>query len=230
MNDKRPPGLFITGTDTDAGKTYVGALIVRSLVAQGRRVGVYKPAASACRHDPANAANLICDDAVALWEAAGRPGELDAVCPQKFVAPLAPHLAARAEGAELDADRMRSGVEYWRERSDVVVVEGAGGLFSPLGDDELNIQLACDFGWPLVIVAANRLGTIHGVLATVAAARGHSPALPIAAVILSDVTPDDGRDASRATNAAELRKHLARVPVLEVRHGQTALDSNWFVA
>ncbi len=76
----------------------------------------------------------------------------------KFSAPLAPHLAARFEGAELDADRMRSGVEYWlRTERRSPIVEGAGGLFSPLGDDELNIQLACDFGWPIVIVAANRL-------------------------------------------------------------------------
>ena len=65
-------GLFITGTDTGVGKTYVAALIVRTLAATGRQVGVYKPAASGCRRE---GERLISDDALALWNAAGRPGE-----------------------------------------------------------------------------------------------------------------------------------------------------------
>ena len=82
------PGLFITGTDTGVGKTYVAALIARSLAASGRRVGVYKPAASGCPRDPDG--RLVSGDAVALWEAAGQPGELEYVCPQCFAAPLGP--------------------------------------------------------------------------------------------------------------------------------------------
>ncbi|MBL9080470.1 MAG: dethiobiotin synthase, partial [Planctomycetales bacterium] len=133
-------GLFVTGTDTGIGKTHVAAMIARALVAQGKRVGVYKPAASGCTRDADG--NLTSDDAVQLWEAAGRPGDLEHVCPQRFAAPLAPHLAARAEGRELDFDQLRWGLDYWRPRSDVVVVEGAGGLFSPLSDDRLNMDLA----------------------------------------------------------------------------------------
>jgi len=161
------PGLFITGTDTEVGKTYVAALIARSLRAAGRRVGVYKPAASGCREVEGE---LAADDAVLLWEAAGRPGELDRVCPQRFRAALAPHLAAREEGKELDPDLLRTGIEYWRARSDVVVVEGAGGLMSPLGDDEYVADLANDLGFPLVIVARNSLGTINHTLQTLIAA------------------------------------------------------------
>ena len=108
------PGLFITGTDTGVGKTYVAALIARSLVASGRRVGVYKPAASGCIRDAHGC--LVSDDAVALWEAAGRPSDLEHVCPQRFAAPLAPHLAARGEGREIDANLLRSGLDYWRSR------------------------------------------------------------------------------------------------------------------
>ena len=159
----RIPGLFITGTDTGVGKTYVGALIARSLTADGRRVGVYKPAASGCRRENGQ---LVSDDAVALWNAAGRPGDLDRVCPQRFAAALAPHLAARDEGTQIDADRLREGLEYWRRRSEVVVVEGAGGLMSPLGDDDYVAGLAKDFGFPLVVVARNALGTINQTLQT----------------------------------------------------------------
>ena len=89
---RRVPGLFVTGTDTGVGKTYVAALIARSLAAGGHRVGIYKPAASGCRYEDRG---LIADDAVALWNAAGRPADLEHVCPQRFAAPLAPHLAAR---------------------------------------------------------------------------------------------------------------------------------------
>lgn len=215
MNNKRRPGLFVAGTDTGVGKTHVAAMVVRSLRAAGRSVGVYKPAASGCLS--AVDGSLISDDAQTLWEAAGRPGSLDAVCPQRFAAPLAPHLAAEAEGRTLDAELLRRGLDAWLDY-DVVVVEGAGGLFSPLGRDELNIDLAAELGLPLVLVAANRLGTIHATLATLIAAAARAPQLCIAGVVLNDAAPDDGRDASRRTNAAELRR-LIRVPFLaEVAH------------
>ena len=143
-------GLFITGTDTGVGKTYVAALVARALAAEGRRVGVYKPVASGCRRQ---GDRLVSDDALSLWEAAGRPGELERVCPQRFAAPLAPHLAARAEDARVDEEQLRRGLDYWIERSDIVIVEGVGGLMSPLTDDEYVADLAYEFGYPLVVVA-----------------------------------------------------------------------------
>src|SRR5205809_545625 len=71
-------GLFIVGTDTAVGKTFVAARIVGALAWAGLRVGIYKPAASGCRRVDGL---LISDDAIALWEAAGQPGRLNAVCP-----------------------------------------------------------------------------------------------------------------------------------------------------
>ncbi len=170
------PGLFITGTDTAVGKTYVAALIARWLAACGRRVGVYKPAASGCTREAQD--RLVSDDAVTLWEAAGQPGNLERVCPQRFAAPLAPHLAARAEGREIDARLLRSGLDYWRARSDIVLVEGAGGLMSPLGDGEYVADLARDLGFPLIVVSRNILGTINATLQTLIAAAVHRGGLP----------------------------------------------------
>ena len=228
-------GLFVTGTDTGIGKTHVAAMIARALAAQGRRVGVYKPAASGCTHD--SNGSLTSEDAVQLWEAAGRPGDLEHVCPQRFAAPLAPHLAARAEGRELDFDQLRWGLDYWRPRSDVVVVEGAGGLFSPLGDEKLNIDLALALGFPLVIVAENRLGVIHGVLATCNAVSSYNlkyvrHALKIACVILNRPTGHDAKDLSRESNGAELRKHVRCFKVsefVELDHGAAEFPGhvNW---
>jgi dethiobiotin synthetase len=200
MTDKPSRGLFITGTDTEVGKTYVASLIAKALVAAGHRVGVYKPAASGCRQQ---GDRLVADDAVAVWEAAGKPGELSAVCPQCFAAPLAPHLAAREEGKRVDAALLRTGIEYWRDRCDVVVVEGAGGLMSPLGDDHYVADLAEVFGYPLIVVAPNVLGVINQTLQTLITATTFRDGLAVAGVVLNDVRPSPG-DVSVATNRREL--------------------------
>lgn len=204
-------GLFVTGTDTGVGKTVVAALIARRLRDAGLRVGVYKPAASGCRMEQGT---LIADDAVSLWEAAGRPGTLAAVCPQKFAAPLAPHLAARAEGKELDGQLLRDGLKYWQAESDVVIVEGAGGLLSPLGDRDYVADLASDCGYPLIIVARNVLGTIHQSLVTCFAAQHRRGGLPLLGVVLNEVLLSDAEaDPSVLSNAGELQRHLP-VPLL----------------
>jgi len=206
----KTPGLLVTGTDTDVGKTFVAAMIARELVARGVRVGVYKPAASGCVW---REGALVSDDAEQLWNAAGRPGELERVCPQRFVAPLAPHLAAREEGRRLDARLLRDGLEYWHERSEIVLVEGAGGLMSPLGEEEYVADLAEAFGYPLVVVAANRIGAVNQTLQTLIAAAAFGAGLPVAGIVLNDVAPPSDDDPSRASNYAEIAAR-AVAPVL----------------
>ncbi len=215
MQRRQTPGLFITGTDTGVGKTYVAAMIARALDRRGLRVGVYKPVASGCRRQ---GRRLISDDAVALWEAAGRPGSLARVCPQRFAAPLAPHLAARDEGLELDTRRLRCGLVYWRRQSDVVVVEGAGGLMSPLGDDEYVADLAADFGFPLIVVSRNALGTIHQTLQTLIAAAVFREGLEVAGIVLNRPTPASD-DPSLTTNRHELAARAVPPVLAEVAFG-----------
>jgi dethiobiotin synthetase len=165
-------------------------------------VGVYKPAASGCSLDARG--GLVSGDAVALWEAAGRPGDLERVCPQRFAAPLAPHLAARAEGREIDAGLLRSGLDYWRSRCEIVLVEGAGGLMSPLGEREYVADLAGDFGYPLIVVARNVLGTINATLQTLIAASVYRGGLGVAGVVLNHPTRPSADDHSLASNRSEL--------------------------
>jgi dethiobiotin synthetase len=210
-----PRGLFITGTGTGVGKTYVAALIARALYASGRRVGVYKPATSGCE---SRDGSLVSPDAVTLWDAAGRPGAVDQVCPQSFAAPLAPHLAALAEGRRVDPQLLRSGIEIWRATSDIVLVEGAGGLMSPFSDEDYNADLAAEFGYPLVIVAANVLGTINATLQTLIAAHHHRTGLPVAGIVLNSPQATV-EDPSAASNAKELRKRCDVPLVAEVAHG-----------
>ena len=225
MARKRVRGLFITGTDTEIGKTYVGALIARALAEAGHRVGVYKPAASGCSPSEGT---LLSDDALALWEAAGRPRSLEEVCPQRFAAPLAPHLAAEAEGRRLDADLMRTGIEPWLESSDVVVVEGAGGLMSPLGQDEYVADLADDFGFPLVVVARDVLGTINHVLQTLITAATFRDGLPVAGIVLN--RPVSTGDPSTAQNAAEIRRRAVAPLLAELGFGAGAFQPpvDWY--
>lgn len=202
-------GLFVTGTSTGVGKSFVGAMIARCLFEAGKRVGVYKPVESGCRRV---GDQLVAADAELLWNAAGQPGELAKTCPQRFEAALAPPQAAQREGESVDRELLRSGFDYWRARSEFVLVEGAGGLMSPLSDQDYNVTLAADLGLPLLIVAANELGCINATLQTILTARAVAPELPIAGVVLNQVA--EGReDASVESNAEQLRRHCD-VPLL----------------
>jgi dethiobiotin synthetase len=213
-------GLFITGTDTGVGKTRVAAAIARALVQTGMKVGVYKPAASGCGRV---GGKLTSEDAVLLWEAAARPGSLIRVCPQVFVAPLAPHLAAQAEGKRLDETLLRRGIDYWLPRSDIVLVEGAGGLLSPLGEKKCVADLARAFGFPLIVVAPNRIGTINQTLQTLLAAQAYD--LEVAGIVLSDLLPSDLPDPSVLSNPVELASRASAPLLARLGHDATTLDT-----
>jgi dethiobiotin synthetase len=222
-------GLFITGTGTGVGKTYVAALVAAALRAAGMRVGVYKPVASGC---DVCEGMLVSPDAVALWEAAGRAGSLERVCPQMFMTPIAPHLAARAEGNHVDAALLREGLSFWRENSDIVIVEGAGGLMSPISDDDYNADLAAEFGYPLLVVSANELGTINATLQTLVTASTYARAgseeqgagrlpvdgLPVAGIVLNSAR-QNGDDQSVESNADELARRCVAPLLAVVEYG-----------
>ena len=235
MRRKSPPGLFITGSNTAVGKTFVGCQIARGLVKRGFRIGVYKPVASGCDVESAPAMRgglmMVSEDARLLWEAANRPGEFENVAPQSFVAPLAPHLAARAEGRSLDMSILRTGVEYWRQRSDFVIVEGAGGLLCPLGNDQYMADLAADIGYQLVIVAANRLGVIGETLLALHASRTWRRNLHAKAIVLNDVDslPNES-DPSVLSNFEQLVEHAPGVRCTRLPHSEATFepDIDWY--
>lgn len=218
-------GIFITGTDTEIGKTYVAALVVKALVEAGYRVGVYKPVASGCL---LQAQELVSEDALTLWNAAGRPGDLEHVCPQRFAAPLAPNRAAQEEGKRVDPQLLRDGVRYWQDRSDVVVVEGAGGLMSPLSDEDYVADLAYDLGYPLLVVAPNVLGTINHTLLTLITASTFRQGLPVAGIVLNQVRPIP--DASATSNCEELQRHCISPVVASVGWQATKIEPlvDWY--
>jgi dethiobiotin synthetase len=215
-------GLFVVGTDTGVGKTFVASRIAAALAAGGLTVGVYKPAASGCRQV---GNQLVSDDALSLWEAAGRPGPLRHVCPQRFAAPLAPHLAAKVERKEIDGGLLRRGIEYWRRRSDVVVVEGAGGLMSPIGEHDYVADLADEFGFPLIVVVPNQIGAINSTLLTLIAAAHRPRPLPVAGIVLNDVLPPGHRDPAVHSNRLELELRCVPPVLCQLGHAASSFDT-----
>jgi len=220
-------GLFITGTDTGVGKTYVTALIARRLFAMGKRVGVYKPVATGCRRD---GQSLISDDAHELWEAAGRPLRRIDVCPQCFAAPLSPPRAAKAENREVDSVLLRDGIRVWTDSCDIVLVEGVGGLMSPLSDDDYVADLAYDFDYPLIVVAPNRLGVLNHTLLTIVAANTFREGLEVAGIVLNDVVSKSQQDESAMTNDEDLETRAIPPILAHVEFQQKMLpdDVDWF--
>ncbi len=217
-------GLFITGTGTGVGKSYVGAILARRFREAGIRVGVYKPVASGC---DVRDGTLVSADADSLWEAAGRIGSIDRVCPQMFRAPLAPHLAARADGRRVDAKLLREGLEYWLDTSEIVLVEGAGGLMSPISDDDYNADLAAEFGFPLLVVAANQLGVINATLQTLITAATYCDGLDVAGIVLNSISPGED-DASIASNSDEIARRCVPPLLATVEHGgRLEGDADW---
>lgn len=218
---------FVTGTDTEVGKTYCTAKTVERMRECGQRVGVYKPVASGCELRADGERYSV--DATTLWQAAGRPKKMDAVCPQRFIAALSPPRSAAREGTQVDTRLLRDGLAVWCDGEfDVVMIEGAGGLFSPISDDWLNVDLAIEMKrWSdrnkhsleLLLVAPDRLGVLHHVISTARAAE--SAGIPISGLILNrlDESPDD----STQTNAEDLRRWCTIPMVASVRQAKGPL-------
>jgi dethiobiotin synthetase len=227
MADSPIPGLFITGTDTGVGKTHVACRIASWLVRAGYRVGVYKPAASGCT---VRDGQPVADDALLLWQAAGQPGDLKYVCPQRFLAPLAPPLAARAEGRQVDAELLRTGLDVWKGCSDILLVEGAGGLMSPLSDQDYVADLADDLGFPLIVVAPNVLGVINQTLQTLITAFTFREGLTVAGIVLNDLGRDVREDPSVASNYDQLVAHCVPPVLARLDYGSDHFTPpvDWF--
>jgi dethiobiotin synthetase len=207
-----PAGLFITGTGTGVGKTFVAAAIAQLLHHTGRRVGVYKPVATGLGN-PSHA--LAGSDAELLWNASGRTAALHTVCPQHFFAPAAPPVAAAAQGQTIDAALLYRGATHWRDRCDLLIVEGVGGLLCPLTEHSTIADLVADLAYPLVIVARRDLGTLNHTLLTVEVA--HHRGLKLAGVILNTPEPD-GASLAECTNAQELRRRIDCPLLVEFPH------------
>jgi dethiobiotin synthetase len=210
--------LFITGTDTNVGKTHVTCLIARQVIANGVRVAAYKPVCSgAIQHDSSmgQLTPVRWDDIDRLKSAVGGTWPDEILCPQRFLAPLAPPVAARLEGKVVDFELLVKGAERF-EGADLLLIEGAGRWLSPLTLSQTVADLAKALNVPVLIVARAGLGTINHTLLTIESI--HARGLEVAGVVLNEADLS-GTDESVQTNGMEIESR-AGVPVLGiVMHG-----------
>lgn len=161
-------GLFVTGTDTDVGKTVVAAALVRALAARGLRVAGMKPVASGAHGSPSGPRNA---DAEALIAAANVSAPYPEINPYCFEPPIAPHLAAAEAGVEIRREVIREAADALAARVAWLVVEGVGGWRVPLAPGFDVAALAAGFGFPVVLVVGLRLGCLNHALLSAAEIR-----------------------------------------------------------
>ena len=200
--------LFVTGTDTGAGKTFVTASLARRARALGKRVFAFKPIETGCELVDGR---LVGHDQTVITEAAGnwQAGEQRGL--YQFVNPVAPLVAARAEHATIDLDRIAA-VATSAPDVDILLVEGAGGWRVPVNEDADMGALAQRVGAGIVIVGRAILGTINHSLLTIEAVERDG--CTIEAVVLSR-RPDEDRDFA-ASNVEQIRRRWnGRIVVLD---------------
>ncbi len=201
-------GLFITATDTGAGKTFVTAALARWWRREGRSFHVCKPVAT-------GAENGSSADTRLLAEAAGDT-DLRAVTPYTFAVAAAPPVAARLAGMSLRLEDLATAVRRRADDDRAVLVEGVGGLLCPLTERETVADLAGALALPLIVVARRSLGTLNHTLLTVEAAQRRG--LRVAGLVVTATTPVQG--AAEETVIEELSQRLD-VPLLAVLPHQT---------
>ena len=197
-------GVFITGTDTGVGKTLVGTQIITSLRQRGVAVSACKPVESGCK---LVYGELRPADALRYHRALAGTVPLQQICPFRFEAAVAPPLAARMAGTQLTLDELV--IACGSSDENLTLIEGAGGFYSPLAEQALNADLANLLSYPLVLVAANRLGCINHVLLTLEAIQHRG--LEVLAIVLNDSDPA----LALAENLAQLRSLQSR-PVIHL--------------
>jgi dethiobiotin synthetase len=200
---------FITGTDTDAGKTYVTCLLLEALKREGKRAVGFKPF---CCGDRMDAEHLL--------QASAGGVSVNQVNPLWLKVPAAPYAAALMENRVIDFDSIRAAYDHLDGQFETVLVEGAGGWEVPLAAGMTVADYAQNLGLPVIVVVNNKLGALNHALLTVKniQARG----LECAGIILNYVR--DERDPASISNRAVLAS-FSEVPVLaEVMHGETEID------
>ncbi len=201
-------GLFVTGTDTSAGKSIVAASVCAALAARGERVAAFKPVVTGLGEPDGE----FPPDHELLAEAAGGGQSPADVAPYRYDPPLSPHYAAELAGETIDPARLLEVARAAAPADGVLVAEGVGGLLVPITTGYLIRDLARDLGLPLVVAARTGLGTINHTLLTVEAAR--AVGLEVAGVVM---TPWPAAPAPIELSNRSTVERLAGVPVSGLR-------------
>jgi dethiobiotin synthetase len=194
------PGLFVTATDTEVGKTVATCAIASWFRRQGRRVGVSKPISSGCRLEREGLVNA---DAEALAHFADCRANLDVINPVRYREPLAPAVAAERAERPVDDAAIAEALARLDADHDVMLVEGIGGLLVPLDARRTVLDLACEIGYPVLVVVRPALGTLSQTAMTCRLIR--EAGLRLAGIAISRFPPET-HDVAMLTNRAWLTR------------------------
>ncbi len=215
-------GLFITGTGTDIGKTYITGLIVKKLQEAGYDTAYYKAAMSGnirCKDG-----TLLPGDADFVKNFSGMPQPLEEMCPYVYETAVSPHLASRIEGNPVRMDVVKNGFHKLMTGHEYVVMEGSGGICCPICFDEVKIQLediVQDLELPSLLIADAGLGTINNVVLTSEYMKHRS--LPINGIIFNHFHPGDVMEEDNL----RMCEYMTGLPVIAcVKEDDTNLDIN----
>lgn len=210
-------GLFVTGTDTGVGKTFVTTSLARALRAAGVDVGVMKPIETGV---PAAGP----EDARALRLAAGVEDPLELVCPVRFALPASPEAAAKAERRTVPLAAIRDAHRALARRHAFLLVEGAGGLLVPIDAETDMADLARDFELPLLLVTRPALGTVNHTRLTLEAVRARG--LPVFGVVISHASPAEAASEGDRRNLEGLVERLGDDLIGEVGYAPGGADGS----
>lgn len=200
-------GIFITGTDTGVGKTFISCIIAKSLRKKGINVGVMKPVETGCKR---KGDYLIAQDGKKLKTASGSKDSIDLIVPYRFRYPLSPLMAAHLENKRIRIDKIKNIYFKISKNYDLTLVEGAGGLLVPITRSFTYLDLIKELNLSVMIIASNRLGVINHLLLTVQLL-GYNRLIPLC-IILNNLSPQ--KDIAQKTNFLAFKKIIKKIPIL----------------
>jgi dethiobiotin synthetase len=203
-------GVFVTGTDTEVGKTIVTASLVSLLINDGFDVGVMKPIETGC---PKKNGKLVPRDATFLKLVSDSKDGLSLINPYRFSKPLAPLIAAEIDHKAIKIGKISLAYEKLREKHDITFVEGAGGLLVPLTGKFTNVDLILKLALPIIVVVGSKLGAVNHTLLTLNWARENG--IKVIGLVINQPNrgPSPGKNLAEKTNPILIRS-LAGVPIL----------------
>jgi dethiobiotin synthetase len=215
-----PKGFFVTGTDTGVGKTVITAALIKAIGLLGLKACGMKPIETGCLTEIRDQRSEIRDknklliplDGMFLKKMADMDDSIDLVTPIRFESPLSPLTASEIEGTSVDLEKIQKAYDDLSRNYDVIIVEGIGGLLVPIKRDYFVLDLARDFGLPIIVVSRPGLGTLNHTLLTVNYAIKEG--LDVAGIIINYSQPPEGTLAEN-TNP-EVIKQISPVPLIGI--------------
>lgn len=205
--------IFVTGTDTGVGKTFVSCLIAKTLREAKIDVGVIKPIETGCKEKNGV---LVPSDGLALKNASESNAPIEKIVPYRFRTPLSPFMSSVLERKKISISKIKKTCSEIFKRHSLTIIEGAGGLLVPITKNYTYLNLIKDLKLDVIVVAQNKLGVINQLMLTLFCLRqnGIKPVL----VILNNLSYKKGL--AEKTNMRVLQRLIPGIPILELNYNK----------